>query len=412
VTDRNRRAFLQDAFLSLGLMAVGTSFVRCQCDARASSDGRAAGADPPPKLPTIEAPQKSRIAELGPLGRPDSLGVRLPKGFTARIVARASHPVEGTSFAWHEAPDGGATFLAPDGGWVYVSNSEALSGGASAVRFDASGKIVDAYSILTGTHANCAGGPTPWGTWLSCEEHAHGRVWECDPFGKRDAAARPALGVFRHEAVAVDPVHHHLYLTEDVPNGRLYRFTPATLREGRPDLSAGTLHVMRVRSGEEGEVDWLRLPDSFGTSRPTRNQVPESTAFNGGEGIWWHDGVVYFSTKGDNRVWAYDTKAAKIAIVYDDDRAANPLLSGVDNVTVSAGGDILVAEDSGDMELVALDGKGRVAPIVQVMGQGSSEITGPALDPYRKRLYFSSQRGAGLHGRHGITYEITGPFFT
>src|SRR5690606_16505945 len=80
-----------------------------------------------------------------------------------------------------------------------------LTGGAGAIRFAADGSIVDAYGILDGTLSNCAGGLTPWGTWLSCEEwedtegYAAGRVWECDPFGVEDAVARPALGICKHE---------------------------------------------------------------------------------------------------------------------------------------------------------------------------------------------------------------------
>jgi secreted PhoX family phosphatase len=134
--------------------------------------------------------------------------------------------------------------------------------------------------------------------------------------------------------------------------------------------------------------------------------VPESTPFNGGEGIWFHQGVVYFSTKGDNKVWAYHTENDQLRIIYDGQGG----IDGVDNLTVSCCGDVLVAEDGGNMQIVAIAPNGELKPLVQIEGQDESEVTGPAFDPSGTRLYFSSQRGvAGTNG-DGITYEVTGPF--
>ncbi|MBW3537485.1 MAG: PhoX family protein, partial [Actinobacteria bacterium] len=297
-------------------------------------------------------------------------------------------------------------FTTAVGGWIYTSNSEVAgnAGGCGALRFSAAGEVEDAYPIVSGTSSNCAGGATPWGTWLSCEEHPSGLVWECDPLGRRQAIAHPRMGAFTHEAVAVDPIGRQLYMTEDVRDGRFYRYSPARY----PDLSEGQLEVL-VAGSDTGEVTWAEVPDPSGEAGATRHQVPESKRFNGGEGIWYDAGFVYFTTKGDDRVWIYDTTRAKLDILYDAAALDDPPLTGVDNIVVAPSGDVIVAEDGGDMDLVLITPDRVVARLVKVTGQDESELCGPAFDPSGKRLYFSSQRGPAPRGP-GITYEVTGPF--
>ncbi len=377
----DRRRFLGAGLATAGGLALGPGAWRA-----ASAGGARPGPGP-----------------YGPLGAPDANGIALPQGFTSRVIAVGREPVVGTAHEWHRAPDGGATFADGDG-WIYVSNSEVpLVGGVSAVRFDADGTVVDAYAILTGTTGNCAGGPTPWGTWLSCEEYFGGRVWECDPMSSGQGLVRPALGTFSHEAVAVDPDRQHLFLTEDGQADRdgLYRFTP----DAYPDLTRGVLEIAAI--DEEGAVAWIEVDPLV----PMDDQRPaEATAFNGAEGIWFDGGHVYFTTKGDNRIWDLDVEADRLTVLYDAVALGEDApLTGVDNLTASSAGDLYVAEDGGNLELVVISREREVAPVLRVTGHDGSELTGPAFDPSGSRLYLSSQRGPGGSAA-GVTFEISGPF--
>jgi len=332
-----------------------------------------------------------------------NLNIEIPKGSVIRQIAQSSLPViNDKKFLWHKAPDGGACFSTKDNGWIYVSNSEMNNkkGGVGAIRFNYKGEIVDAYSILNNTSRNCAGGKTPWNTWLSCEESGdHGQVYECDPIGKQAAKVRPAMGSFNHEAAAVDPDSGYIYLTEDLRDGCFYRFKP----RNRGDLSEGTLEVAVPN---KNVLLWKKIDDPLAQSKPTRYQVMQAARFKGGEGIVHHNKQIFFTTKIDNVVWAYHTQTYLISKIYDASDYELPLLTGVDNIEVSQSGELLIAEDGGNMQIIALDHNYEPHVLVDVHGQDRSEITGPAFSPDGKCLYFSSQRGKTGRNKDGITYEI------
>lgn len=369
----DRRSFLRSTAAASGLALLGSA--RFMSEAEASTE-----------------------SVYGPLAPPDTNGISLPAGFTSRLIARTGEPVANTGYLWHPNPDGGATFSTADGGWTYVSNDESSNGagGASMIGFDADGNIVDARRILGGTSRNCAGGITPWGTWLSCEETFDGLVWEVDPTGTEAPKAHPGMGRFNHETAAIDPVGELIYLTEDRGDGGLYRFRP----NDWGDLSAGTLEVMTEVDGVTG---WAVVPDPAGTTIDTRKQVPTMRPFRGGEGAWFQGNCLYFTTKIDNIVWRYSTYDQSLDAIYDIAAASSPVLKGVDALTMAPSGELFVCEDGGNMELIVLAEDGTLGPFLQ-LSTAFSELTGVAFSPDGARLYFSSQRNPGE------TFEVTGPF--
>lgn len=440
--DAERRALLKALFLGAAALAPAWNAL-----------ARTAGAR---ELSIVPGP----LSGVGPLTDSGVDGIRIPAGFSLRAVARNGfNPVNGNfdpfglgGYAWHKAPDGGACFALPDGGWVYVSNCESKSvGGVGALRFSADGRIVDAYRILDGTRRNCAGGPTPWGTWLSCEEMRDGGVFECDPLGTpADARPLPALGRFNHEAAAIDLPTRSVFLSEDASDGRLYRFladpTDLTPDGRRLRLERGRLQVLVIEGYGNGGYEprhaamrhlhaahWVDAPEPESEQALVRerqareNRAVPGSVFRCAEGLWIHTvpealrqvppggrvpsrAFLFVACKADNRVYAYDIDNSLIETVFDRE-SAELAVDDVDNLVVSPAGDVIVTEDGDATRLVVIV-PNRPARVLLQADHVGSELTGPAFSPDGSRLYFSSQRGPNLPWRKrgsGVTYELTIP---
>lgn len=328
------------------------------------------------------------------------------------------------------------------------------AGGCTNLLFDSlQGKWTRSWTSLSGTIKNCAGGPTPWGSWLSCEESVlesgdvekektlemnqpHGYIFDVPAIGNAKPVPIKAMGRFVHEAVAIDPRDGIVYETEDRTTAGFYRFIPESVGKlieggklemlavkGNPDLISGS------QMGKQYDVHWVSIdePDlahSPGTKDGggvfTQGQVRGGSSFARLEGCWWGNNLCYFvSTSGgkagSGQVWQFDPENQVLKLVFES--TGPSLLDKPDNLTVSPRGGLVICED-GDripQKLHTLSIDGRIADLawsnVQLKGERNgisgdyrgSEWSGASFSPDGKWLFVNLQSP-------GITFAITGPW--
>ncbi|MFI6013484.1 PhoX family protein [Streptomyces sp. NPDC051243] len=410
----------------------------------------------------------------GPLV-PDPKGLLdLPEGFRYRVLSREGEPLrsgEGPVPSNHD----GMTALPGRNGRVHlVRNHEnrptarfpvptvpgltydpAGKGGCTALTLDRRGHVLSERVAIAGTAVNCAGGPTPWGTWLTCEETEdkagtngytkdHGFIFEVDPANPYRSSAVPltAMGRFQHEAIAVDPRRGIVYETEDAfqkPFGLFYRFLPHAPHGGFGSLRAGgRLQAMRVPGVPDlssiqetgasfGDVEWVDVPDPLAAQTPIRLQDfgPKGiTHAQKLEGCYWGGRCVYFvssfarSAEGSaadhyGQIWRYDPAARRLTlvIVFGPDTDVQLPGESPDNICLAPSGGLMVCEDgNGAQHVYGVTRGGEVyamARNAQNLGTPQEpewgEFAGVTFSPDGGTMYVNCYTP-------GTTFAVTGPW--
>jgi uncharacterized protein len=325
------------------------------------------------------------------------------------------------------------------------------SGGCTIVEFDtATGRHVATWPALAGTVANCAGGVTPWGTWLTCEETTalpgsgdtggrtkpHGYVFEVSPSRSGTASAEPlrAMGRFQHEAAAIDPRTGHVYLTEDArprENCGFYEFRP---NDPRHLERGGSLWMLKIRgvdnffSLEDAgyryplPVEWVRIDDPdppVGAPTTFEQGIAKGAArFYSLEGAVWADDRAYF-TNQRARIYAYEPRLSLLHEVVPDNPdppEALDQLDGPDNLGLSPQGNLVAAEDGAGVQSlkgVTTDGQVFTLAINNVVLNGEkngfvrdyrdTDLAGACFSPDGRWMFFNVYDP-------GFTVALTGPW--
>ncbi len=269
------------------------------------------------------------------------------------------------------------------------------------------GQWASSSANLGGTWNNCAGGPTPWGTWLTCEEDKsdftdvggkpHGYVFEVSADeGKTTGTPITAMGRFDHEAIAFDPIGGAIYLTEDDRNqAGLYKFVPTDTSQQLGSLEqGGTLYMAKVAGedkadlldpsmGDSHQIEWVEIAEPDSAPMPFTEEPQDADNLASGpfvqgrdagglrmsrlEGCWYSaaDRLVYLVDTssgigmdedtgqqvvghGEGSVWTFDPATDRLTCIFQAQNEAAG--NNFDNVTVSPRGGVLLCEDGGGVE--------------------------------------------------------------
>ncbi|MBB3661681.1 hypothetical protein FB384_000585 [Prauserella sediminis] len=411
----------------LGMMGATTASAKSGRGPRQAEDNGGYGPLEPAPGGELLLPAGFSYVAFGHTGTPMSDGRPTP-GMHDGMAAFADEDGRIRLVRNHEQSEG-AAFASP-------SYDPAAAGGTTTMVFDPEKmELVDTFPSLTGTIRNCAGGPTPWGSWLSCEETftgldvdtPHGYVFEvpAGADGPVDPVPYKEMGRFTHEAVAIDEATGIVYQTEDRGSAGFYRFVP-----NKPgELAAGgKLQMLAIkdkpgfdtRLGQKPNrtlpVEWVDIddpdPDSDDSLAVARQGWDKGAAvFARLEGAWFGGGSIYLvSTNGGDagigQVWEYRARGdsgGQLVLVYE---STNPdLLESPDNICVSpnTGGLVLCEDGSGKDLLRGVTNRGEIFDLAELNSSNTSELAGATFSPDGKILFFNVQSP-------GITYAVTGPW--